>query len=154
MTTGLILDGVRMEIIDPESRSTPVDLIPDIDMPRQNNARTDINQSSELGDTLRELNDDTIEPHTRMSGIDMRARLHPMEITGLLGIDTLVAFRVLPESCLQFTRQKKRLSVSIKGEGRKEIAEIAAGKREHDRQSGPMGMADRLRSFVGMSPKG
>ena len=147
----IILDGIKYGDTRDDPRTASTTQLAPI---QHNEASTsNITQPTELGETLKELNDDTIEPETRMSGIDMRARLHPMEIVGLLGIDTLVAFRVLPESCLQFTRQKKRLSVSIKGEGRKEIVDITGGKREHDAKMGGGGFVDKLRSFAGMGPQ-
>ena len=92
-----------------------------------------ITEGTELGETLKELNNDFREnTEHKMSGIDLRSRLHPAEISGLLAIDTLVNFKFIPDRCLQFTRQKKRLAVSIQGKGRTEIVDIAAGKREND----------------------
>ncbi|MDX1371825.1 MAG: hypothetical protein R3321_05110 [Nitrososphaeraceae archaeon] len=41
-------------------------------------AITNIQQQTELGDSLKQLNDDSIEKQSRMSGIDLRARLHPL----------------------------------------------------------------------------
>jgi len=100
-------------------------------------------ESTELGDVLRELNKDVVEDN-RMSGIDMRARLHFMEISNILALDTLVAFKLLPIDVLSFTRQKKRLSVSIKGEGRKEIVQIVGGIQEKDENKG-LSYFDKLR---------
>lgn len=92
-----------------------------------------VTEGTELGETLKELNNDFREnSEHKMSGIDLRSRLHPAEISGLLAIDTLVNFKFIPDRCLQFTRQKKRLAVSIQGKGRNEIVDIAAGKREND----------------------
>jgi hypothetical protein len=102
----------------------------------QNSGTTNIIEPSELGETLKELNNDDKEPSTKMSGIDMRSRLHFSEISGILAIDTLVSFNFIPERCLTFTRQKKRLSVSLSGKGRQEIVDIAAGKREQDVKKG------------------
>ena len=95
---------------------------------------TQIHETTELGESLKELNDDTIEKNTHMSGIDMRARLHYLETSGILAVDILVGFKFLPTECLTMTRQKKRLSVSLKGKGREEIVSLVSGKRESDKE--------------------
>lgn len=110
-------------------------------------------QPTELGETLKELNLDTLDTNIRMSGIDMRARLHHSEVTSILALDALVSLGVLPTKCLVFTRQKKRLSVSLEGKGREEIVNIVAGKRELEAKSGISGVGDRVKNFFGMQPK-
>lgn len=85
-------------------------------------------QPTELGDSLKELNDDTLNLKSRQSGIDMRARLHYVEVRNLLALDALVSLKVLPTDCLAFSRQKKRLSVSLEGKGRDDIVNIVSGK--------------------------
>lgn len=110
-----------------------------------------IQQPTELGDTLKELNKDEIEPNTRMSGIDLRSRLHTFEISSVLALDALVSLGILPTKCLAFTRQKKRLSVSLDGKGRDDVVNIVAGKREQDAKAGFMGgFADKMKGFAGM----
>lgn len=99
---------------------------------QQQSGITNINESSELGDSLRELNDDSNSSNSKMSNIDMRSRLHYTEIGSILAVDTLVDFNFLPTECLSFTRQKKRLAVSLKGRGREEIVQIVGGKREQE----------------------
>lgn len=95
-------------------------------------------QNSELGDSLKELNKDIVNPQTRMTDMDMRSRLHYVEVSSILALDALVAFRICPTQCLSFTRQKKRLSVSQAGKGREEIVQIVGGKREQDMKSGSL----------------
>lgn len=113
-----------------------------------NNGEIDVVQTTELGDSLKELNQDQIQKGTRMSGIDMRANLHYAEIASILGVDTLVAFKFLPINALQFTRQKKRLSASLAGRGRQQIVEIVGGKQAQDAaKSG--GLFDKMRGLVG-----
>lgn len=107
-----------------------------------------INQSSELGDSLKELNKDDLEAVTRMSGIDMRTRLHHSEIASILALDALVSLGVLPTKCLAFTRQKKRLAVSLEGKGRGEIVEVVAGKKEQDAKASGFGQG--VKNFMGM----
>lgn len=105
-------------------------------VPLKSFGETEIITPTELGESLKELNVDTITNDTKMSGIDMRARLHPVEITALLALDAIVGFRFLPQNCLAFTRQKKRLSVSIDGKGRQEMVNLVVGKREADQMKG------------------
>lgn len=100
-------------------------------------------QKSELGEALKELNDDSYDEKTRMSEIDMRTRLFYSEIAGLLAIDTLVSFRFLPKSCLLFTRKKKRLNVSLKGLGREEIVNITTNQEDKKVSTG-RSLWDRL----------
>jgi len=89
---------------------------------------------SELQGSLQELNNDSVNPLSRNSGIDLRTRLFNTEIASITVLDTLVAFNFLPMSIVPFTLQKKRLAVSLKGKGRDEIVEIVGGKRESDIQ--------------------
>lgn len=108
---------------------------------------TSVQQNTELEGALKELNEDEINIGARNSGIDMRARLHPMEISSVLALDALVALRVLHTRNLAFSRQKKRLSVSIKGEGRKEIVDVVSGKKEQDAKMG--GLGERIKTGIG-----
>ena len=104
-----------------------------------------IQESTELGETYKHLNDTSLTDDQKFSGIDLRSRLHPTEISGLLAIDTLVSFGYIPISSSVITVCKKRLSVSKNGEGRKEIVDIAVGKREQDvRRAGGQGFGEKL----------
>ncbi len=80
-----------------------------------NNGIINSQEISELQGSLQELNNDTVNQNTRMSGIDLRTRLHNTEIASITVLDTLVAFNFLPMSIVPFTLQKKRLAVSLKG---------------------------------------
>lgn len=134
------VDGVNLKVKDVDDISKLSD-----------NAITNVVQTTELGESLRELNKDNIEPNTRMSGIDMRARLHPFEISYVLALDSLVSLGVLPTSCLAFTRQKKRLSVSLNGKGRDDIVNVVSGKKEQDAKMGMGGFGDKVKGFFGMN---
>ena len=112
-----------------------------------NNGQTQINETTELGDSLKQLNNDDIEKGFRMSGIDMRTRLQSSEIPPLLAIDYLVGCKVLPIGVLSLTRQKKRIAVSIQGLGRREIVDIVAGKQDRDKAIGSS-MIDRVKSWL------
>lgn len=122
----IILDGVPLEL-------TPVEKDNKISFQTQVTRDTgiqSISQPTELGESLRELNKDDLDLNSRMSDIDMRARLYPIEISSILAMDSLVSLGICPSKALSFTRQKKRLSVSLFGSGRKEIVSVVAGKRE------------------------
>ena len=93
-------------------------------------------ETPDIAQVINNLNDDTTDVVTKMSGIDMRARLNVLEIPAILAIDNLVALGVFPQECIQLTRQKKRLSVSKAGLGRKEIVRIAVGRRDEEEQRG------------------
>lgn len=140
-----IIDGYNKD----DNKETEESLHNQFDM-ADDSSETDIKESTELGDSLKELNKDTLEPGTRMSSIDMRANLHYVELSSILACDALVMFRVLPVTCLNFTRQKKRLSPSLQGKGREDIVNIVSGKKEMDAktQSGTS-LGDRLRGLFG-----
>jgi len=145
----IYLDGIPVELINPDldndgivggvekiTQRTPVGVQP-------------INTPTELGESLKELNEDHLDKSTNMSGIDMRARLGDLEIPPVLALDSLVSMNVLPNSCLPLTRSKKRLSVSLSGKGREEIVEIVGGKREHEAKSGFGGMIEGIKNKFG-----
>ncbi len=148
--TIIVMDGIKTKVI-------PADLDKDgvtggIEKIQQklNEGVTNITQSTELEGSLKELNADEINPDTRMSQIDMRTRLHPIEISSLLAVDSLVALGVLPKRCLPLSTQKKRLNVSELGKGRQEMVELVAGKTERDIKIGAMGrMKEGISSFFG-----
>ena len=115
--------------------------------PFHNSGIQQAKESTELGDALDNLNKDDIEPETRMTSIDMRSRLHHAEASSVLALDALVALRVLPVDCLAFSRQKKRLAVSVDGQGRKEIVDITRSKRGDDIEGGKT-LGQKLNPFV------
>lgn len=116
-----------------------------------NEGITNITQNTELEGSLKQLNDDNINADTRMSAIDMRTRLHPVEVSAVLALDSLVALGVVPQKCLPLSTQKKRLNVSQDGKGRAEMVELVAGKRESDIKAGTFGrIGDGIKSFFGM----
>lgn len=137
-----IIDGVFHKDFNPLELDVGEDLsdVPQ-EMFQQYNTQqgtTEIKEPSELGDVLKNLNDDSVEPNTSMSGIDLRSRLSGFEIPPLMCVDIMVAMKFLPKECLGITRQKKRLSVSLKGEGRNDIIKIVNGKQEQDKAKGGM----------------
>ena len=149
----ITLDGIKMTLeapdLDKDGESGGTETI----IQKVDTGIQPVVQPTELGETLKELNLDTLDTTIRMSGIDMRARLHHIEVSSILALDALVSLGVLPTKCLAFTRQKKRLSVSLDGKGREEIVNIVAGKREQDAKAGFGGIGDRMKNFMGMPPK-
>lgn len=122
---------------------------------QSNSTEQDVVEPTELGQALKELNHDKIQPGTRMSGIDMRAVLHYSEISGILGVDTLVNMKFLPVEVTMFTRQKKRLSVSLQGKGRNDIVAVVAGKRDQEARMGGGSFFDRVKNvFTGGGQQG
>jgi hypothetical protein len=95
--------------------------------------------SNEIGDlqgSLQELNKDEINKSDKTSGIDLRSRLHPIEISSIVILDNLVALKFLPVTVIPVTLQKKRLNVSEGGKGREEIVNIVRGNNETQIQKG------------------
>lgn len=132
------------ELFDAESMSA-----------QSNASEQDVDEPTELGQALKELNYDKIQHGTRMSGIDMRAVLHYSEISGILGVDTLVNMKFLPVEVTMFTRQKKRLSVSLQGKGRNDIVAVVAGKRDQEARVGGGSFFDRVKNvFTGGGQQG
>ncbi len=148
----ITVDGIQTEIIpsdlDKDGITGGIEKIP---QKFGEGSITNVTQPTELEGSLKELNADSINEETRMSAIDMRTRLHPIEISAVLAIDSLVALGVLPQRCLPLSTQKKRLNVSESGKGRQEMVELVAGKHERDIKMGGMGkMGEGIKGFFGM----
>ena len=89
-------------------------------------------EGSELGDVFKSLDQDQVEANTRLSSIDFNARIHGTELPYMVAFDSLIGAKIIPVHWGILTRSKMRKSVSLEGLGRKEKAQIAVGKREHD----------------------
>lgn len=77
------------------------------------------------------------------SNIDFNARVSSHQAVCMAIIDELVRSGLYPEE-LTITRNMKRISVSIGGEGRKEKVSLFQGQREHSEGAGAMGRFGRL----------
>ena len=106
-------------------------------MMQHNNDQLNVIEESDLGASLKQLNDDS-KNDDNMSGIDLRARLTSTDISASVILDMLVALNFLPTQGLGITKQKKRLSVSLRGQGRREIVDIIAGERDNQKKDGSM----------------
>ena len=143
------LDGVKYMVeapdVDGDGRTGGVERVTQ----RLTDNTTNITQPTELGEAMKDLDNDDLDPSTRMSGIDMRTRLQIFETNSLWAIDSLVAMKFLPSSCLTITRQRKRLLVSLEGKGREEKVKMVVGQREQAAKEGGMGMMDKVKGFFG-----
>jgi len=144
----IIMDGVHIRLKKP-----------DLDGDGQIGGIEELNQSggatvtsqhapSELGDTLKELNKDDLDPVTKMSGIDMRSIIHPLDISNIAAFDSLVWLDFLPVKSLAITRKMLRLAVSQHGKGREHMVDVATGKRDHDVRANTGAIA-RIKNFAG-----
>lgn len=128
----IIIDGDVKDLgIDSDA-----DGVPDVLQPQGDSPISDIIQPTELKDAFNEMNKDEIEGDARMSSIDTRAILHPIEVGNILALDALVSLNTLPKGLLNFTRSKKRLSISQLGKGREQMVDVAVGNREHKENAG------------------
>lgn len=100
-------------------------------------------QPSPDSELAKQINEDEYDEKTKMSGIDLRSRLHYNEISGILALDTLVSFGYIEETNLNFTRKKKRLNVSLNGKGRQEHVEISTGRKEVEAKRGMFGWLNK-----------
>ncbi len=145
----IILDGIKMQLeaadVDGDGKTGGVEVIKQ----QFDQGIQPVIQPSDTAESLKELHNDALDYNTRMSGIDMRANLHPMEIQSVLALDALVGLGVLPTKVLAFSRQKKRLSKSLGGMGSKQIVELVAGKREQEAKMGFGGLMDKGKNFMG-----
>jgi len=128
-----LLDGKLFKLIDfdIDNQYTNVSV--------QDESVSEIKEVTELSETLKEMNSDVVDSDTRMSSIDVKARLSLDESSGVLAYDTLVALKFLPKIALFLTRQRKRLSVSEEGKGRLEAVSIAQSQRQHKESKSFMG---------------
>lgn len=92
---------------------------------------------SELGEVMDNLDQDTLDPTTKMSTIDFNTRLSETEISAVMIIDELTRLGIFPGEA-GLTRQKKRLAVSLQGKGREEKVRIVQGERENRTGTGVM----------------
>jgi len=127
------------KILETESKERSLSLSKEVD-----NGIIPITESSDVAQTIKELNDDAMID--KFSNIDMKTRLVQIEISSIIALDSLVALNFLPEEVGTITRSKKRLAVSLNGMGRAEIVNIAQGL--NDARSGSS-MMERLGGFFG-----
>jgi hypothetical protein len=146
----ITIDGIKTELrspdLDGDGETGGVEQL------RPQTGIVPVMQQSELGETIKEIYADEVDPRTRMTSIDLRTRIQSyFERNAMIGIDSATSLKLLPLECSVITRHAKRLNVSLMGKGRQEAVDIIAGQREHVKNS--MGLGDKIRNFVGMKPK-
>lgn len=102
-----------------------------------------VSEVSETAETIKELNSDELQDD-KFSPIDLKTRLHPVEISSIIAVDSLAVMEFLPRQATTITRSKKRLAVSLLGKGRQEIVDISRGMK--DEQEGKSAL-DRIGSW-------
>lgn len=102
-------------------------------IPLYHGQTSNIIQPSESGEAIKSLNDTSID-NNGMSAIDLRTRLSSHEVSTIMALDVLIALGAYPNETIQLTMQRKRLAVSLKGEGRNEIVRISQGLQEQKKQ--------------------
>lgn len=88
-------------------------------------------QNNETKEMVEEMNADTNEGDG-FSKIDMRTRLTGSEVPAIVAVDSMIAMGVFPTECSKITRSKKRLAVSLGGQGRKEMVDMIRANREQE----------------------
>jgi hypothetical protein len=104
----------------------------------QDDGTQDIIETTEMKEALDALNKDDVDVKGK-SSMDLRARLHYMEIAGMMGLDTLAMYHMVSSRAKYITESKKRLSVSLNGEGRKEIVAVTTGDNQGENSQASMG---------------
>ena len=87
---------------------------------------------TELSEAMKRLDDDSVDHETGMTEFDKNANLNYLEKTMILVVDTLIGYHFLPLPTLRFTRQNKRLSVSVDALGRRQKVDMVVGQRDHE----------------------
>jgi hypothetical protein len=111
----------------------------------------DIVENTEMKEAMDELNKDEIDSRG-YSSMDLRSRLHYLEIAGVMGLDCLASYHMVSLKAKSITENKKRLAVSLDGSGRKEIVAVATGGESEEK--GMAGMGKRfMRGLFGAGKK-
>lgn len=154
MSNIIVLDGVKIQLTNPDlDGDGKVGGVEKVTQSFGNSGAVPITEQTELGQSLEQLNDDSIDVNSKFSGIDLRSRLGEYEVIPILALDSLVSLGVLPEKCLNFTRSKKRLNVSIQGKGRDDIVNVVSGKREQEANSNKVSFGEKIGGFFKKNEK-
>jgi len=88
-----------------------------------------IQEKTELGEVMSNLDADIIDPSTRMTSLDMNTRLSGEQISAIVVFDEMQRRGLFGTNC-NISRQLKRLNVSKDGQSRQEKVAIVQGQRE------------------------
>lgn len=143
-----VIDGIRTELIaadlDKDGTVGGTEKI----QQKIDTGQIPIKESTELGDALTEFNRDDVTKE-RLSSIDFKSRIDPLELPPMIVLDVLIAMGVLTTKCGMLNRVKMRKSVSLKGLGRGEFVDIVTGKKEMDIKSA--NVMQKTQNFTGFS---
>ena len=138
MDTIIVLDGIKTELVAPDldgdGRRGGIEQVTKHGDLEGNVSY--IQQSGDIAQSLKILDDDSLDPSTNMSTIDLNAHLNQIEKNGFTVLDYLVSQGVLPIEVLQLSRQGKRLSVSVEGRGREQKVRMATGQLDRESRAG------------------
>lgn len=141
-----LIDGIRTELIpadlDKDGKVGGIERI----QQKTDEGQVPIKESTELGDALTEFNKDDVTKE-RLSSIDFKSRIDPLELPPMIVLDVLIAMGVLTTKCGMLNRVKMRKSVSLKGLGRSEYVEIVTGKKEMDIKAGILQKGQNFAGF-------
>lgn len=122
-----ILDGKRVDIT---LRGQPITDFKGLPNPVIKNDETEVYEPVEWAEVLKVINSDKVDTDTRMTEADFKSILDISVFGAYLSYDTLMVLRFLPQVASFLTRQGKRLSVSVNGQGRKDNVNILRGLQE------------------------
>lgn len=106
---------------------------------------THIEESSDLRESLQELNLDRVDDDG-FTSIDTRTNLTLSQVPALACLDNLCYGGVLPKEFNRIGRSVKRLSVSIKKGGRNDMVAVVNGVNEQKKVEGSV--SQRVRGDV------
>ena len=142
-----VIDGIRTELVAADLDRDGVVGGTEKVQQKFDSGQVPIKESTELGDALTEFNRDDISKE-RLSSIDFKSRIDPLELPPMIVLDVLIAMGVLTAKCGMLNRVKMRKSVSLKGLGRGEYVDIVTGKKQQDIQAGIM---QKTQNYAGFS---
>lgn len=148
MTTKVVpvIDGIRTELINPDLDKDGIVGETEQIQKKIDEGTVPIKESSELGDALTEFNRDDVTKE-RLSSIDFKSRIDPLELPPMIVLDVLIAMGVLTTKCGMLNRVKMRKSVSLKGIGRQEFVDVVTGKKEMDIKAAGL---QKAQNYMGM----
>lgn len=101
----------------------------------QNSNRDHIITPSEMGEALRDLNQDIYDDLDNLK-LDMRSYLSDAQIPYLICLDTLFKMGIVTKPHEHLTSRVKRLYCSNEGKASRDIVSIATGKVDEKKEKG------------------
>ncbi len=115
---------------------------------KHNSNMTTSTNPTELGDTMREIDRDVLDPITKMTSIDSKSFITEDDRDNITAFNSLVTMRMITPKCLAITRQFLRVSKSIEGKNLQISRDIAIG--QHTREAEKQGFMAKIKNnFMG-----